>query len=66
MPYDIWIDYRGIDCSRTFRVPLVRVYLEELEKLVPVTISDSPKILTCTDFDYSEENTNVIISDYEE
>ena len=27
LPYDIRIDYRGIDCSRTFRVPLVRIYL---------------------------------------
>lgn len=65
LPYDICIDYRGIDCSRTFRVPLVRVYLEELEKLVPVTISDSPKILTCTDFDYSEQILNWVREHYD-
>ena len=54
MPYDIWIDYRGIDCSRTFRVPLVRIYLEELEKLVPVSIGESPTVLMDKQFEHSE------------
>ena len=54
LPYDIWIDYRGIDCSRTFRVPLVRVYLEELEKLVPVSIGEAPTVLMDKQFEHSE------------
>lgn len=54
LPYDIWIDYRGIDCSRTFRVPLVRVYLEELEKLVPVSIGEAPAVLMDKQFEHSE------------